>query len=515
MPTRIRRYEEKLENLDSLLSRIEREMGPQAQLEAREFRRNGVLGLGGQRMVEIIATLSLEEQHGDVLADSAVQPGNDQQRQLEDPSDDDIRRELLAGYDSAGADNAAAATPRPAAAREYMTTRLDGNAGSRLRDAFARNETPPLQPASQPQPRLQPQPVAVQPSLADTGREDAELRASLDEIRGLLGDLAQRQREHERLLREQADASRGMPVRFASELERLEQSFRAQREELEQRQQARLQEQAVPAGNQLPTEGPLANVLNTLLEWNIPLADSRELLQEAQQGLDPDADETALLAAVRREICRGVLLRGGLRVKPGERRVVALVGPTGVGKTTTIAKLAAQAVFSQDLRVAVVSMDNYRIAAAEQLRNYAEIMGLRFEIVFSPQEYAETLERLADFDLILVDTAGRSPNSAEHIAETRVMLEAGQPDEVHLVLSAGMQLGDARRSLEAFSVLGCGQLILSKLDECVGLGGIHNIGRLCSLPQSYFTTGQSVPEDIRSADPDFMTELMQTGVELQ
>ncbi|MCB1220410.1 MAG: hypothetical protein H7A35_16010 [Planctomycetales bacterium] len=524
MPTRIRRYEEKLENLDSLLSRIEREMGPEAQLEAREFRRNGILGIGGQKMVEIIATLSLEEQRGDVLSQAAARQPVVPQQESSQVSDEEIRRELLAGYGASGSDAILRHTPVDEATYTVPTAgrTTNGDAISRLRDAFHRQEiaemparpqqdryaTPHRDPVAQP---------VISQAAGEPGHGLGELHSAMDEIRGMITELAGRQQEQDRLLREQAVASRGIPQQFRSELERLERTFSVQREELEQRRLEQERQAAVLAPPQGPHAGmgldaSQADVFDTLIEWNIPLADALELLQAATGQVDNAADPQQLLQAVRREICRGVLLSGGLRLNSGQRRVVALVGPTGVGKTTTIAKIAAQAVFEQGLKVAVVSLDTYRIAAAEQLRSYAEIMGLRFEVVFSPQEFAEVIDRLVDFDLVLVDTAGRSPGCSEHIEETASLLQASQPDEVHLVLAAGTQAADARRAIAGFARLGCSRLVLSKLDECVGLGGLHNIGRICDLPLSYFTTGQSVPEDIRSADMQCINEMMDRGI---
>jgi flagellar biosynthesis protein FlhF len=188
-----------------------------------------------------------------------------------------------------------------------------------------------------------------------------------------------------------------------------------------------------------------------------------------------------------------------IRVVPDSRTVVALVGPTGVGKTTTIAKLAAHYRLRERCRVGLITVDTYRIAAVEQLKTYAEIMDLPLEVVATPREMRAAVERLADTDLVLIDTAGRSPRDAVRLNELRRLLGDSQADEVHLVLSAVAGPESFDVAAGAFSTAGASALILTKLDEAAALDWLPTLLNRHRLPLSYTTSGQNVPDDIQQA----------------
>ena len=191
---------------------------------------------------------------------------------------------------------------------------------------------------------------------------------------------------------------------------------------------------------------------------------------------------------------------GGVALTPGSRKVVALVGPTGVGKTTTLAKIAALTALFGKKKVAFVTADTYRIAAVEQLRTYAEIIGVPCEVVYTPAEMRQALASHSGCDLVLIDTAGRSPRSGMHMAELRAFLEAAQVDETHLVLSMTTRPRDLLEIVERFSPCGVNRLIFSKLDETSRLGAILGVTSAVKVPISYVTYGQNVPDDIEVAD---------------
>jgi flagellar biosynthesis protein FlhF len=179
---------------------------------------------------------------------------------------------------------------------------------------------------------------------------------------------------------------------------------------------------------------------------------------------------------------------------------VALVGPTGVGKTTTIAKLAANFHLRDRHRVGLITVDTYRIAAVEQLRTYADIIDLPMAVVSTPREMRQAVERFADLDLVLLDTAGRSPRDDVRIQELKSMLNEARADEVHLVLSSVASLPALRKTAERFAGVGTTALLLTKLDEATGLGNLLPLIADCDLPLSYVTHGQNVPDDIAAAD---------------
>ena len=179
--------------------------------------------------------------------------------------------------------------------------------------------------------------------------------------------------------------------------------------------------------------------------------------------------------------------------------VVVLIGPTGVGKTTTIAKLAANFALFEGKSVGLITIDTYRIAAVEQLKTYAEIINLPIEVVYTVGEFKKALSKLGDKDLILVDTAGRSQKNKHHIKELKQFLAGRNPDETHLVLSANTKLDDLLETAEAFQAVSYNRLIITKLDETNELDNIIEFLNKINIPISYVTTGQSVPEDIEVA----------------
>lgn len=187
------------------------------------------------------------------------------------------------------------------------------------------------------------------------------------------------------------------------------------------------------------------------------------------------------------------------------RRVVALVGPTGVGKTTTLAKLAAHYVLGRRQNVALITADTYRVAAVEQLRTYADILGAPLEVVYDAKELEAAVERQRHRELILVDTAGRSPRNVEQMQELVHDLKVLKADEIYLVLSMTSSPGDAERILESYLPTGVQRVIFTKWDEANTPGMVYNIAYKYKIPLSYITCGQNVPDDIEIADPDKIT----------
>jgi flagellar biosynthesis protein FlhF len=150
----------------------------------------------------------------------------------------------------------------------------------------------------------------------------------------------------------------------------------------------------------------------------------------------------------------------------------------------------------------LITVDTYRIAAVEQLRTYADIIDLPMEVVSTPREMRQAVTRLADLDLVLMDTAGRSPRDEVRIQELKSMLAEARPDEVHLVLSCVAGAAGLAKSAERFAAAGTTALILTKLDEATGLGNLLPLLRTSRLPISYLTNGQNVPDDIEAAVAD-------------
>jgi len=260
-----------------------------------------------------------------------------------------------------------------------------------------------------------------------------------------------------------------------------------------------------------------------------PLEDLLDLMVE--RGIDRDAAATIARFAApqmnerqRQETdqCRNFLTStiatlvqttGPLWSQGEPQKRISLIGATGVGKTTTIAKLAAEAITQSGARVALVTIDTYRIAAVEQLKVYGEIMGLPVEVVLSPEQLQEAFRRHSDKDLILIDTAGRSPRDQIRIDELNQFLGAESNVENCLVLAAPTEERLQQKTLEAFSPIPLSRLIFTKLDEADRYGSLINLPIRSNLPLAYLTNGQQVPEDLLRAEPRTVAELVMGATE--
>ena len=182
------------------------------------------------------------------------------------------------------------------------------------------------------------------------------------------------------------------------------------------------------------------------------------------------------------------------------KKVVVFIGPTGVGKTTTLAKLAANMVLNDKQKVGLITSDTYRIAAVEQLKTYSEIIGVPLSIIYSPAEIVNAVQKYDDKDIILLDTAGRSHKDQYQLNELRSLLKSNIDFETYLVLSATTKFSDCIEIIKSYSFLDDFKLLFTKLDETSSLGILLNIAYVTKKPIAYLTTGQSVPDDIEIAD---------------
>ncbi|MEZ6185781.1 MAG: DUF87 domain-containing protein [Planctomycetota bacterium] len=244
-----------------------------------------------------------------------------------------------------------------------------------------------------------------------------------------------------------------------------------------------------PRGVRVEVEGPGLDLGARLAARGIHPARRASLLQD----LSPDA-EGAQRLRWRVERALPVDPRAGKHVA----RHVALVGPTGVGKTTTVAKLAARAMLDQGLRVGLVTLDLYRVAAVDHLRTYADLLGVPLAVAQDRRELAGALAQFADRDLVLVDTAGRSPRDPARLAELAGLLQ-GVDLHVNLVLAANASYHALRDARERFAALRPRGLVLTKLDEVSHPGDAFEALATDELPLRWTTDGQEVPDDLDPA----------------
>ena len=197
-----------------------------------------------------------------------------------------------------------------------------------------------------------------------------------------------------------------------------------------------------------------------------------------------------------------------VRSKTSGAHVVALIGPTGVGKTTTLAKLAANLKIRERHRVGLITLDTYRIAAVDQLKRYADLIGSPLRVVSGADDLREATRSMNDSEFILIDTAGRSPNDTLKLNELRGLLGAVEPDEVHLVLSATASEPCLELAISRFGEVRTDKLIFTKLDEASNVGVLLNVIRKVNKSLSYITTGQDVPDDIEVGRGRRLAELI-------
>lgn len=264
-------------------------------------------------------------------------------------------------------------------------------------------------------------------------------------------------------------------------------------------------------GAVLPEPDPVLTALEArLLEQEVLPELAKEVVRTIEESL-AEAEEAATPLRVN-EIAAGKLRQiiGEHPRKPlqPETRIAHFVGPTGVGKTTTIAKLAAEQVLRHRRRVGFITSDTYRIAAVEQLKTYATILGIPLEVVFSPQDLKKAFENLKDCDIVFMDTAGRNFRNEMYVSELNALLQSDSGSETFLVLSLTMKYKDMKAVAENFSRFRLDKLLLTKRDETETFGPILNLLHEYPLALSYMTTGQNVPDDFNVVSEDELIALI-------
>ena len=243
---------------------------------------------------------------------------------------------------------------------------------------------------------------------------------------------------------------------------------------------------------------------NTLIDNEVDEKFANELIGEVEQNFGSNVNVEHILS----HIYQKVILKFGKpeTIEQADKgaKAVFFIGPTGVGKTTTLAKLASRFKLTDNKRIALFTTDTYRISATDQLKTYANIMGVPFHVIYTPEELLEEYERYKEYDYILIDTAGHSPHNTEQKEDMEKfihVLDGVAQTENYLVLSATTKYKDLLKICDVYREMTGYRLIFTKLDETECHGNLLNVRMHTMAPMSYVTNGQNVPDDIEVFNP--------------
>lgn len=470
---RVKRYV--VDTLPDALHKIRQELGNDAViLNTKQLKVGGFLGMFGKKKIEVIAAIDNEAR-----AAKAKQPQRSQatpvdtlQEPPEARSPHTVTPNALAAklYRSSasraeGLDATELANPKSASAPEEekqpasaaMQEKVAGQANNPI-EQFKLAAAKTIQEAAS-RPAVMSQADAN--SSAASRAEQQELLSEIKEMKALLANL-----------------SAGGLSHVKDETSQMADPFR----HLEQR---------------LSEQGVLPALIDSLKQT------AGQEITAAQEELD----EAAARRLLRSQIVQ-LLGQTPITGIGAGSRIVRFVGPTGVGKTTTIAKLAAEQVLKHNKKIGFITSDTYRIAAIDQLKTYGTILNVPVEVVFSPEEMEAALGKLSDRDLIFMDTAGRNYRDEASIADVvRLFGDYGQ-SETYLVLSLAAKYSDIREIAGNFKPFNIDKVLWTKLDETTSYGAILNLQSEFSLPMSYITDGQNVPDDIALLEPNTIADLI-------
>lgn len=324
-------------------------------------------------------------------------------------------------------------------------------------------------------------------SIKDSNIKEAESNQSSQEVaefRRFLSEFSQKQKEHEKL---QAGTEKAVSPESSGKAAVEPEGKPSQLEQV------------------FDSEGKASPVLQVIYEQLQDNEVETDLIDKLLSNLAGEGPEVELEQGIDKVYRQIVEQLSDVRpIKTAEAKAKAkpifFIGSTGVGKTTTIAKLASLFTLRDKCKVALITADTYRIAAVEQLRTYANILNIPIKVIYKEEEIVGCLEEFADMDLILIDTAGRSYQDTKHLGELKDLLAQVPDKQVYLVLSLSTKNSDLMKTVAAYEFADF-SLIFTKLDETLAYGSIFNISQRTGRPLSYVTTGQNVPDDIAELDP--------------
>jgi flagellar biosynthesis protein FlhF len=429
MVMRIKRYEAEEKELPRIIRQIRRDLGENAVVKTKRFRKGSILGMGGKPMVEVYAGVEREVKS--------------------DIDSSDMRTNINAGalLEQLLPDNSNGFTP---------------SNNSHLANQIGNTKPVTIYQPPGRSPMVNTHESATQTMTASTSRLETE-------VQRLAGEIAQIRRALEDGIgfkKEEADDKRQFPQW-------------------------------------------LSHIRDRLIENELDPSIAEKMLEETLKSADAETllDFEGTIAAFQRTVVQNIEGRGAMKGIQAPR-ILSLAGPTGVGKTTTLAKLAATASLLDKQRVGLLSADTYRIAAIDQLKTFAGILDIPLKVVFSPAEMREAISAWSNMDRIFIDTAGRSPNNDERIEELRELMDANSDVECHLVISATTRYTDMQKICKRFHPSDFTRIVFTKIDETEKLGPVLGLLYSEGIPASYLTNGQSVPDDIILADENDLTSLV-------
>ena len=256
-------------------------------------------------------------------------------------------------------------------------------------------------------------------------------------------------------------------------------------------------------------------IYNKLIANEVEEVYANKLLSEIEQSIRPDSDVKTILSNVYQKLVLKMGTTRTIELEEGKTKYIFFIGPTGVGKTTTIAKLASSLKFGLKAKVALFTADTYRLAAVEQLSNYASILNLPLKVIYSDSDMKSAISDFTGYDIVLVDTAGRSLKNREQRDDIEKLLAAVPREnrDIYLVLSATTKYKDLVAITEGYSEISDYSLIFTKVDETECIGNILNIKLLTGAMLSYVANGQNVPNDIQKINPQSIAKQLLGGVE--
>ncbi len=254
-------------------------------------------------------------------------------------------------------------------------------------------------------------------------------------------------------------------------------------------------------------------IYNQLVSNEVDEKFANQILAEIEGTLKKDASMDNILASIYQKIILKLGQPKMIELGESKPKFIFFIGPTGVGKTTTIAKIASKFLMKDKAKIAFLTADTYRIAAVEQLRTYANILRIPLKVIYSAEELLQARQEFSDYDIVFVDTAGRSHRSKEQRDDIELLIDTipEAEREVYLVLSATTKYRDLIKITEAYSEIVDYSLIFTKLDETSTIGNLFNVRMLTAAPLSYATFGQNVPDDIERVDAQNIAKQLLRG----